>query len=82
MRHPQFAALLGLICDGETLVVPKLDRIGRDAMDVAATVKMLAQRKIEAIVLQLGKLDLNSLTIKFMLKIPSALAKMARDLLV
>lgn len=82
MQRPQFAALLGQIRDGETLVVSKLDRIGRDAMDVAATVKMLAQRKIEVIVLQLGKLDLTSPAGKLMLKMLSAVAEMERDLLV
>lgn len=39
-------------------MVAKLDRLGRDAQDVGATVKLLAARKIAVIVLQLGKLDL------------------------
>jgi DNA invertase Pin-like site-specific DNA recombinase len=34
-QRPQFAALLGQIRNGETLVVAKLDRLGRDAQDVA-----------------------------------------------
>src|SRR4051812_12734737 len=55
-QRPQFAALLAKIRDGETLVVSKLDRLGRDAQDVGATVKMLRARKIGVIVLQLGKL--------------------------
>jgi hypothetical protein len=33
-QRPQFARLLGQIRDGETLVVSKLDRLGRDAHDV------------------------------------------------
>ena len=41
---------------GEVLVVAKLDRLGRDAQDVNATIKVLAKRHIEVIILQLGKL--------------------------
>jgi DNA invertase Pin-like site-specific DNA recombinase len=44
MRRPQFAKMLERIRDGETLVVTKLDRLGRDAQDVGPTIKMLASR--------------------------------------
>lgn len=81
-QRPQFAKLLGQIRDGETLVVSKLDRLGRDALDVGATIKMLSGRKIEVIVLQLGKMDLTSPAGKLMLNMLSAVAEMERDLLV
>src|SRR3954470_20881212 len=81
-QRPQFAALLGQIRNGETLVVAKLDRLGRDAQDVGATVKLLASRKIAVIVLQLGKLDLTSPAGKMMLTMLAAVAEMERDLLV
>lgn len=81
-QRPQFKALLGQIRDGETLVVAKLDRLGRDAQDVGATIKALAERKIEVIVLQLGKLDLTSPAGKLMLRMLAAVAEMERDLLV
>lgn len=81
-QRPQFKALLGQIRDGETLVVSKLDRLGRDAHDVGATIKALAARKIEVIVLQLGKLDLASPAGKLMLNMLAAVAEMERDLLV
>jgi putative DNA-invertase from lambdoid prophage Rac len=60
----------------------KLDRIGRDAIDVAAMLKMLAQRKIEVIVLQLGWLDLTSPGARLLLKMLFAVAETERDLLV
>jgi putative DNA-invertase from lambdoid prophage Rac len=41
-QHPQFAKMLDKIRDGETLVVSKLDRFGRDALDVGSTIKALA----------------------------------------
>jgi putative DNA-invertase from lambdoid prophage Rac len=81
-QRPQFAALLGQIRNGETLIVSKLDRLGRDAQDVGATVKLLAGRKISVIVLQLGKLDLASPAGKMMLTMLAAVAEMERDLLV
>jgi putative DNA-invertase from lambdoid prophage Rac len=81
-RRPQFAALMAKIRDGETLVVTKLDRLGRDAHDVGATVKLLASRKISVVVLQLGKLDLASAAGKMMLTMLAAVAEMERDLLV
>lgn len=81
-QRPRLHALLGQIRDGETLVVAKLDRLGRDAQDVGATIKALAARGIEVIVLQLGKLDLGSPAGKLMLAMLAALAEMERDLLV
>jgi putative DNA-invertase from lambdoid prophage Rac len=81
-HRPQFKALLGQIRDGETLVVSKLDRLGRDAQDVGATIKAVAARRIEVIVLQLGKLDLTSPAGKLMLTMLAAVAEMERDLLV
>lgn len=81
-ERPEFAALLAQIRNGETLVVAKLDRLGRDAQDVGATVKLLATRKIAVIVLQLGKLDLTSPAGKMMMTMLAAVAEMERDLLV
>ena len=80
--RPQFKALLAKMRDGEHLVVTKLDRLGRDAHDIGATIKLLAKRKIEVIVLQLGKLDLASAAGKLMLTMLAAVAEMERDLLV
>lgn len=82
LQRPQFAKMLEGIRDGETLVVTKLDRLGRDAQDVGATIKMLAARGIEVVVLQLGKLDLTSAAGKLMLTMLAAVAEMERDLLV
>lgn len=82
MQRPEFGKMLSQIRDGETLVVTKLDRLGRDAQDVGAMIKMLATRSIEVIVLQLGKLDLTSPAGKLMLTMLAAVAEMERDLLV
>jgi putative DNA-invertase from lambdoid prophage Rac len=80
--RPQFGTLLEKMRDGETLVVTKLDRLGRDAIDVGGTVRALAARSIKVVVLQLGNTDLTSPAGKLMLTMLSAVAEMERDLLV
>jgi putative DNA-invertase from lambdoid prophage Rac len=64
------------------VVVAKLDRLGRDAPDVLATIKLLAGLGVEVVVLQLGKLDLTSPAGKLMLAMLAAVAEMERDLIV
>lgn len=49
MQRKAFSEMLSKICDGETLVVAKLDRLGRDAIDVLQTVRALAERNIKVI---------------------------------
>ncbi len=81
-QRPQFSLLLEKIRDGETLIVSKIDRLGRDAVDVLQTVRNLAARNIQVIVLQFGKTDLASVTGKLLLTMLVAVAEMERDLLV
>lgn len=81
-QRPQFIALLEKIRDGETLVVSKLDRLGRDAIDVLQTVKQLSKRNIKVIVHQIGSTDLSSPAGKMLLTMLAAVAEMERDLLI
>jgi putative DNA-invertase from lambdoid prophage Rac len=81
-QRPQLKKLLDKLRKGDTLVVSKLDRLGRDAPDVLATIKSLAALGVETIVLQLSKLDLASPAGKLMLAMLAAVAEMERDLLV
>ncbi len=60
----------------------KLDRLGRDAIDVLSSVKYLAERNIQVIVLQLGKTDLTSAAGKLLLTMLIAVAAMEGDLLI
>ncbi len=59
-QRKQFSEMLSKLRKKDTLVVAKLDRLGRDAPDVLATIKTLADLGVEVVVLQLGKLDLTS----------------------
>jgi putative DNA-invertase from lambdoid prophage Rac len=81
-QRPQFAAMLDKIRDGETLLVSKLDRLGRDAIDIQQVVRGLAARGIRVVVLALGGQDLTAPAGKLMLAMLSAVAEMERDLLV
>lgn len=81
-QRPAFTRLLEKIRDGETLVVSKIDRLGRDAITVLQTVRQLSARSIQVIVLQLGKVDLASVAGKLLLTMLVAVAEMERDLLI
>ncbi|HJV26719.1 MAG TPA: recombinase family protein [Aromatoleum sp.] len=81
-QRPAFKAMLGQIRRGETLVVSKLDRLGRDAIDVLQTVRQLGERGIKVVVLQLGDTDLTAPAGKLLLSMLAAVAEMERDLLV
>ena len=75
-----FAALLDKMEEGDVLVVTKLDRLGRDAMDVEATFNELERRKIKVHCLALGDMDLTSASGKLYRKMLSAFAQFERDL--
>jgi len=81
-QRPAFKALKLQIRQGETLVVSKLDRLGRDAIDVLQTVRDLGSKGVKVIVHQLGSTDLTSPAGKLLLMMLSAVAEMERDLLV
>jgi putative DNA-invertase from lambdoid prophage Rac len=52
--RPGFAALLDYVRDGDTLCVFAVDRLGRDALDVQATVRRLIERGVTVDVHGLG----------------------------
>jgi putative DNA-invertase from lambdoid prophage Rac len=81
-QRPSFKRMLGQIRKGETLVVSKLDRLGRDSIDVLQTVRHLGDRGIKVVVLQLGNTDLTSAAGKLLLSMLAAVAEMERDLLI
>lgn len=81
-QRPAFKAMLTQIRKGEMLVVSKLDRLGRDAIDVLQTVRQLGERGIKVVVLQLGSTDLTAPAGKLLLSMLAAVAEMERDLLV
>lgn len=63
----------------DTLVVLKLDRLGRDNIDVQQTIEKLTLRKIKVICLDLPIKDLSSSEGKLMLQMFSAFAEFERN---
>ena len=81
-QRPGFAKLLEKMEAGDTLVVTKLDRIGRDFIDVQQTVAYFEKQAMRLIVLQLGNLDLTSSAGALMVKVLAAVADFERELIV
>lgn len=82
MARLQFAKLVEKLERGDVLVVTKLDRLGRNAMDVRATVEALADADVRTVCLQLGGVDLTSSAGKMTMGVIAAVAEFERDLLV
>ena len=77
-----FVRLMDKLETGDILVVTKLDRLGRNAMDVRATVDRLAGLGVRVHCLALGGADLASAAGKMTMQIIAAVAEFERDLLV
>ena len=77
-----FSRLLDKMEDGDVLVVTKLDRLGRNAMDVRATVEGLAKMGVRVHCLALGGVDLTSAAGKMTMGVLNAVAEFERDLLI
>lgn len=81
-QRPGFAKLLERLEDGDSLIVTKLDRLGRDSIDVQATIKSFKEMGVRLIVLQLGNLDLTSSAGALMTTIIAAIAQFERELII
>ena len=81
-QRPGFQRLLERMDEGDTLVVTKLDRIGRDSSDVQQTGERFQSEGIRLVVLQLGNLDLTSSAGALMVKMLAAVADFERDLII
>jgi putative DNA-invertase from lambdoid prophage Rac len=82
MSRPGFKKLMDRMEPGDTLVVTKLDRIGRDSIDVQKTVELFTDLDVRLIVLQLGNLDLTSTSGALMVKVLAAVADFERELII
>lgn len=80
-ERPGFSKLLDRMENGDVLIVTKLDRLGRNAMDIRKTVEQLAASDIRVHCLALGGVDLTSPAGKMTMQVISAVADFERDLL-
>ncbi|WP_445370023.1 recombinase family protein (plasmid) [Methylomonas sp. HW2-6] len=81
-ERPGFNKLIDRMESGDVLVVTKLDRLGRNAMDVRATVEHLSDSGVRVHCLALGGVDLTSSAGKMTMQVIAAVAEFERDLLI
>lgn len=81
-ERPGFTKLIDRMESGDILVVTKLDRLGRNAMDVRSTVEQLSSRGVRVHCLALGGVDLTSSAGKVTMQVIAAMAEFERDLLI
>lgn len=81
-ERPEFKKLVDRLEDSDVLIVTKLDRLGRNSMDVRATVENLAKSGVRVHCLALGGADLASPAGKMTMQVISAVAEFERDLLI
>lgn len=82
MEREGFARLVDRLEAGDVLIVTKLDRLGRNSMDVRATVERLANEGVRVHCLALGGVDLTSPAGKMTMGVIGAVAEFERDLLI
>lgn len=80
-ERPAFCKLLDRLETGDILVVTKLDRLGRSAVDVRNTVECLAGMGVRVHCLALGGMDLTSPAGKLQMQVLAAVAEFELDLL-
>lgn len=74
--------LVNKLESGDVLIVTKMDRLGRNAMDVRATVEGLTGMGVRVHCLALGGMDLTSPAGKMTMGVINAMAEFERDLLI
>ena len=82
MERKGFAKLVDRLEAGDILIVTKLDRLGRNAMDLRTTVERLAAEGVKVHCLALGGVDLTSAAGKMTMAVIAAVAEFERDLLI
>lgn len=81
-QRREFSKLMDRLEAGDALIVTKLDRLGRDAIDVSSTVMALAEVGVRVHCLALGGVDLTSSAGTMTMNVLNAVAQFERDLLI
>lgn len=80
LQRVQFERLNDRLSTLDTLIVAKLDRLGRDTLDVISTIENLTARGVSVVVLGLGTLD-NSPQSRLTLTMLAAISQFERELI-
>ena len=81
MERPAFQTLLSKLTEQDTLVVTKLDRFARTAIDGVQTVRNLFERGVRVHILNMGLIE-NTLTGNLILTVMLAFAEYERGMIV
>ena len=81
-QRPGFSKLLDRLEHDDVLIVTKMDRLGRNAVDVTQTVERLAGMGVRVHCIALGGVDLTSAAGKMTMQVLGAVAEFERDLLI
>ena len=81
-QRKEFSRLIDKMEKGDVLVVTKLDRLGRDTIDVSMTVETLEKTGTRVHCLALGGVDLTSSAGRMTMNIINTVAQFERDLLI
>jgi putative DNA-invertase from lambdoid prophage Rac len=81
-QRPGFLRLLDKLEQDDVLIVTKMDRLGRNAIDVGTTVAKLADMGVRVHCLALGGVDLTSPAGRMTMGVINAVAQFERDLLI
>jgi putative DNA-invertase from lambdoid prophage Rac len=81
-QRKEFMKLLGRLDKDDVLIVTKMDRLGRNAIDVKSTVDRLTSMHVRVHCLQLGGADLTSSAGKMIMGMLNTFAEFERDLLI
>lgn len=80
LQREQFQRLNDRLSSGDQLIVVKLDRLGRDTLDVISTIQELIERGVVVVVLGLGTLDQTPQS-KLTLTMLAAISQFERDMI-
>ena len=81
-QRPAFIKLMDKLERDDVLIVTKMDRLGRNAIDVAGTVEKLSNMGVRVHCLALGGMDLTSPAGRMTMGVINAVAQFERDLLI
>lgn len=81
-QRPGFLKLLDRLERDDVLIVTKMDRLGRNAIDVATTVEKLESLGVRLYCLALGGMDLTSPAGRMTMGVINHVAQFERDLLI
>lgn len=80
-NRPEFNKLLEVLKAGDTLIITKLDRLGRSAKDAIEIIEDLFNREIKVHILNMGLME-DTPTGRLIFKIMTSFAEFERDMIV